>query len=112
MRHRHALPAVGAALAVLALLAPGVAGAVPNGNGLYVHTADACTGVTGSTDMLLTAGRSIWIGEGHYLVRAYTADGVPGRTLGNMNGLIANGTATCSGTVEGTAIVSTDVLIK
>ena len=100
-----------AVAAVLALMLAATAQAVPNGQGLYPHQADTCTGLT-SADMLLSAGSSIWIGDGHYLVHSYTADGTPGRTLGTMNGLAKRGTTTCSGNLEGTAIVSTDYLIK
>ncbi len=60
----------------------------------------------------ITAGASIWIGDGHYLVHSYTADGTPGRTLGTMTGLADRGTTTCTGNVEGTDIVSTDYLVK
>ena len=109
---RRWLASVGSvALAMLALLFPSAAGAVPNGNGLYPHTADTCTGLT-DTSMLLSAGSSIWIGDSHYLVQSFTADGTPMRTLGNMTGVASRGTTTCTGNLDGTAIVSTDLLIK
>jgi hypothetical protein len=104
--------AVLALLTSVALFVPAQALARPQGQGLFQHDTHECVPAVGSVDTLLTGGRSMWIGDHHYLIRSYTSDGVPGFGNGAMTGVAERGQTTCSGNLLGSDVVSVDYLVK
>ena len=108
MRFHHAVPGLAAA----ALLAAAPAQAAPPGGGLIDDHVSSCTDL-GVVTMTLTRGSTFWIGDTHYLVThvEYPGSGYPSLSFGLKTGL-GSDTITCSGVVDGVAIVSTDVAIR
>ena len=108
MRRTLLAPSV---MAAFAIALPAGAQAAPNGNGLFQHTADVCTPPVGSTEMLLTGGRSLWIGDHHYLIHSYTTGDYSGFGHGEMAGLAERGTTECTGALE-ESVTSVDYLVR
>lgn len=107
MRHRYACAT---AIAAASLVLPATAPAEPNGQGLDSHSAESCVPDVG-TQMLRTPGRSLWIGDGHYIIHSFTFDGTPYLGQGEMDGIATRGTVNCTGTDQG-VITSVDYLVK
>jgi hypothetical protein len=101
-----------ALLASVALVVPAQAIARPQGQGLFQHYTHECDPAVGSVDTLLTGGRSMWIGDHHYLIHEYTTDEVSGFGNGAMNGVAERGQTQCSGSLLGSQVVSVDYLVK